>query len=111
MTFIEHQGVVHSDGIPNLHSPILRSGGNAFAIGRPSYTLYRVSMTFIDELVLSIAGIPDLHDMIPRARGNVLAIGRPPYTHYRIGMALIVIKKPFYCWLMIAVRSKSRLHG
>src|SRR5713101_7275149 len=76
-------------GIPDLDSIIIRTGGDALAIGGPGQRDNIIRMPFIGHHVRSCSSIPDLDRVVVSAGGDALAVGGPGGDIYASGMASI----------------------
>src|SRR5690349_8803724 len=78
-----------ADGIPDLHSVILRGGGDILAIGRPGGAADSPTMAAIGQQRASRLRVPDLGCPIGRSGGQPFAIRRPSHPKYLISMSMI----------------------
>ncbi len=79
---------ISSSSSPHLNRPVITSGGNSAAIGRPCHRSYLTRMPRIGEDVATIGSIPYLH-VIGTTRGDALAIRRPSQRKHRARMSRI----------------------
>src|SRR5579884_3000318 len=63
--------------VPDLHSRIISTRGDAFTIRRPDGRSHGSRMSMVDEGMASISRIPYLHRRIISTRGDAFAIRRP----------------------------------
>src|SRR6266566_3112804 len=77
------------ESIPNLHTPVIACGDNAFPVRRPGHVKYRIAMTMIGIDMIASSRIPHLDCVIYTTRDDMLAIGRPGYSTYVIRMATV----------------------